>query len=217
MATRPGGGADTPDCDDRAVTTSDLWTVLAGIVLGIVVLGGILYFGGAGPLAPLAGDQSAANPSDERAPELNTTLAEQQITEAVNDERTARGIEPVEHEDAIALVARNHSRDMIEREYYAHESPEGETAFERIEEGAASCGTVGENIAATWWYEPFETTDGERDRHTTVEELADGLAEQWLNSQSHRENMLDPRWERTGVGVAVTDDGEVLVTQNFCA
>lgn len=217
MATRPGGGVDTPDRDDRAVTTSDLWTVLAGIVLGMVVLGSVLYVGGASPLDPPAGDQSAANTTDERAPELNTTLAEQQITEAVNDERTARGIAPVEHEAAITVVARNHSRDMIEREYYAHESPEGETAFERIEEGPAACGTVGENIAATWWDEPVETTDGERDRHTTVEELADGLAEQWLNSQSHRENMLDPRWERTGVGVAVTDDEEVLVTQNFCA
>lgn len=197
---------------DRANAAGGRWSVLAGIVLGIALLGGMFYAGGTTPFA----DQPAANTTDE-TPELNTTVAALAVTEAVNRERAERGIAPVAYDEGIAVVARNHSQDMIERGYYAHESPDGETAFDRIEDGPSSCAAVGENIAATWWYEPFETTEGERDRHTTVEELADGLAEQWLNSRSHRENMLDPRWKRTGVGVAVTEEGEVLVTQNFCA
>jgi uncharacterized protein YkwD len=190
--------------------------VLIGVGLGFALLGGALYVGGANPQAPPAGDQPAANTSDEAAPALNTTRAERAITETINRERASRGLEPVEQDDAIAAVARNHSRDMIERGYYAHESPDGKTPYDRIEAGQPSCHAVGENIAATWWQRPFETDDGERGRHTTVTELANGLAEQWLNSQSHRRNMLDSRWERTGVGVAVADDGEVLVTQNFC-
>lgn len=194
---------------------SDLWAVLAGAVIGVVLLAGVLYVGGANPISP--GEQPAENGSAQQsAPELNTTAAERAVMEAVNRERVARDLPPVDYDPALATVARNHSEDMVERDYYAHESPEGETAFDRVEAGPASCLVVGENIAATWWYEPFETTDGERERHTSIEELSDGLAEQWLNSPSHRENMLDPRWDRTGVGVAVTPEGEVLVTQNFC-
>jgi uncharacterized protein YkwD len=213
---RDGTRAGQSTASGRTVTASGLRAAFVGVVCGLVLLGGLLYVGGANPLSSPTGEQPAANSSDEATPELNTTLAERAITEAVNHERATRGLEPVEHDDAIAVVARNHSRDMVEREYYAHESPDGEAPFERIEAGPPSCGAVGENIAATWWQKPFESTDGERDRHTTVEELADGLTEQWLGSESHRENMLDRRWDRTGVGVAVTADGEVLVTQNFC-
>lgn len=213
---RGGRGGEQSGGGERPVTASDLWAVLVGVAFGLVLLGGLLYVGVGSPLDPSAGGQQAANTSERTVPGLNVSLAERAITGAINRERVTRGLTPVEHDGRIAVVARNHSLDMIERGYYAHESPDGETAFDRIEAGPATCAVVGENIAATWWYEPFETTDGERDRHTSVEELANGLVEQWLGSQSHRENMLDPRWERTGVGVAVTDEREVLVTQNFC-
>lgn len=197
---------------DRS-SAATLWVAVAGLLLGGFFLLGLLSIGGAGPLPPTEGTQS----TNTTAQPLNTTAAEQAIREAVNRERVARGVAAVEAEGGIAAVARNHSRDMIARGYYAHESPDGETPLDRIDDGPASCEVVGENIAATWWHQPFEAADGGRDRHTTVEELADGVAKQWLSSSSHRENMLDPRWERTGVGVAVTKDGEVLVTQNFCS
>jgi uncharacterized protein YkwD len=199
----------------RWLTTSDPWVVLAGIGLTALIVVSMCYIGGANPPTPAA-DQPGGNTTAGNSPELNTTLAERAITEAVNEERQSRGLEPTEHDDHLAGVARTHSRDMIDREYYAHESPDGETPFDRVADSSASCEAVGENIAATWWYRPFETANGEVDRHTSIEELARGSAEQWLSSPAHRENMLDPRWEQTGVGVAVTDDGEVLVTQNFC-
>ncbi|MXR52528.1 hypothetical protein GRX03_13035 [Halovenus sp. WSH3] len=212
MDNRRPRGSDRPSTERAA---SDLWSVVVGAVLGVVLLVGLLYVGGA---SPLGGDQSAANTTDQpAASDLNITAAERAVAAAINRERVNRGRPPVEYDEEIATVARNHSQDMVERSYYAHVSPEGDTAFDRIQNGPASCAVVGENIAATWWNKPFETTDGERERHTSIAELAAGLAEQWLNSQSHRKNMLDPRWERTGVGIAVTPEGEVLVTQNFCA
>lgn len=192
---------------------SDTVAVIVAIAFTGLLVGGLFYTGGIDTPNSTAGDDQseAVNPEP-----LNRTATERAIAAAINRERTARDLDPVEYESGLAGVARNHSSDMIARDYYAHESPEGDTPIDRVQQSSVSCSSVGENIAASWWQRAFESTDGERTQHTTPEELADGLVEQWLNSPDHRENMLNPDWERTGVGVAVTQDGEVLVTQNFC-
>lgn len=197
----------------RRRASAEYIALTAAVVVTVVALGGILVAGGTNPFAAAAGDDQSS--ADDRKP-LNTTAAERAIAAAVSDERTARGLGPVEYESRLAGVARSHSSDMIAREYYAHISPDGDAAFERVKSSSVSCSSVGENIAATWWQTTFETTSGEREFHMSAQELANGIVEQWLNSPEHRENMLDPDWERIGVGVAVTEEGEVLVTQNFC-
>lgn len=200
------GTGEDGHTDRGSVTVVALGVAL---VLGVVLLASVLAVGGE-PLIP-DDDQTADSPEP-----LNTTATERALTTAVNRERTARGLPPVGYDAGLAAVARNHSADMVARSYYSHESPEGDTAFGRVQAAPVSCASVGENIAAAWWHRPFDSLDGERERHTTVEQLAEGLVEQWLNSPDHRHNMLSSEWERTGVGVAVTDEGEVLVTQNFC-
>lgn len=189
---------------------ADYVAVAVALVLGVVLLASVLAVGG-NPLRPAEDDQSV----EDRKP-LNTTATERAVAAAVNRERTEHGLDLVGYDAGLAAVARNHSADMVARGYYAHESPDGDVAFDRVQSRSVACSSVGENIAATWWQRPFETLEGERDRHTTVEQLAEGLVEQWLNSSEHRANMLRADWERTGVGVAVTDKGEVLVTQTFC-
>jgi uncharacterized protein YkwD len=39
--------------------------------------------------------------------------------------------------------------------------------------------------------------------------------EQWLGSRGHRESMLDPQFEKTGVGVAMSGDGVFYFTQLY--
>jgi uncharacterized protein YkwD len=204
-------GVDGGKQSGRKRGSPDIVAAVVVIAFTGLVVGGLFYLGGTDTPNSAAGESDAA----ESEP-LNRTAAERAIAAAINRERTARDLDPVAYRSGLAGVARNHSSDMIARDYYAHESPDGETPFDRVEDSAVSCSSVGENIAASWWQRVFESADGERTRHTTPEELADGLVEQWLDSPEHRENLLDPDWERTGVGVAVTAEGEVLVTQNFC-
>lgn len=206
-------GIDGGEQPRRRRASSDIVAVVVAIAVTGLLVGGLFYIGGTETPGATAGD-GQPNATD-REP-LNRTAAERAIAAAINRERTARDLDPVEYRPGLADVARNHSRDMIARDYYAHESPDGETPFGRVQSSSVSCSSVGENIAASWWQREFESTDGKRTLHTTPEELADGLVEQWLNSPEHRENMLRPDWERTGVGIAVTAEGEVLVTQNFC-
>lgn len=198
---------------DTPRVRADYVVVVVALVLGVVLLGGVVAVGGDQPLLAAGNDQQGAA---DREP-LNTTAVERAVLAAVNRERTARGLETVEYDPRLAAVARTHSADMVSEGYYAHTGPGGDTAFDRVQSSSVSCSSVGENIAATWWQTSFETPGGERDSHTSVEQLADGLVEQWLSSPDHRRNMLSPYWEWTGVGVAVTAEGEVLVTQEFCA
>ncbi len=37
-----------------------------------------------------------------------------------------------------------------------------------------------------------------------------------MNSPGHRENILTEIYDREGIGVEITDDHKVYVTQNFC-
>lgn len=153
-------------------------------------------------------DSSPANATlDERA-------VEELVVEKVNERRAAEGLGTLESVPGIAVVARGHSADMAEREYYAHETPEGAGPADRLDAGGVDCGAVGENIATTWSRRPVEI-EGGTERYDSAEELAAGLVAQWGRSRSHRANMLDPRWELTGVGVETVGD-EVIATQMFC-
>jgi uncharacterized protein YkwD len=43
------------------------------------------------------------------------------------------------------------------------------------------------------------------------------VAERWMISHKHRENLLNARWTRSAIGVAIAQDGRVFFTQVFIA
>jgi len=38
----------------------------------------------------------------------------------------------------------------------------------------------------------------------------------WMDSPGHRKNILTPHWRNEGVGVFLSPDEKVFITQNFC-
>ncbi|WP_101295090.1 CAP domain-containing protein [Halegenticoccus soli] len=205
--------------------------VLAGAAL-LAAQFGALGIDGGPDLPPLGGDdrEPADRPavSDEAVQHgVNRTALEYAIHAEVNDRRTERGLDPVAFDPELREVARYHSEDMAERGYFAHVSPEGEDLSDRYEKFGYECrvrvsglkyATGGENIAKNYRGAPV-ATDGGVERYETEEELAAAIVEGWMNSPSHRENLLQPYWENEGIGVAVTtEDGRTAVyaTQNFC-
>lgn len=105
---------------------------------------------------------------------------------------------------------------MAERDYFSHESPDGETRSDRYERFGYNCrvstgsGTYlkgGENNGRLE-YSGWELSE---------EEIASEIVAGWLESTGHRENLLRKHWQGEGIGVAVGgDDSEIYVTQNFC-
>ncbi len=168
------------------------------------------------------GDDSSADENDDA---LDRALVERFVHEAVNEERTAHGLEELAFDDELRDVARSHSEDMAERGYFAHDDPDGNTVVDRYEAHGYECRadagggayyTGGENIAYTYVDQPVRTASGEVVQHTDERELAAGVVDQWMNSEGHRENLLDDHWTAQGIGVHVTDENRVYATQNFC-
>jgi uncharacterized protein YkwD len=50
----------------------------------------------------------------------------------------------------------------------------------------------------------------------TAGKIAESTVHGWMNSQGHRKNILTPRWKSEGIGVAISPDDKVYITQNFC-
>lgn len=116
------------------------------------------------------------------------------IFDRVNAERAERGLAPVEWSDELAAVAREWSRAMADRGVLEHQDP-GELL--RREELSGFRG-VGENIF---------TGSGP----VTSGRIHAG----WMRSDDHRRNVVNPGWNRLGVGVSCAPDGSVWATQEF--
>jgi uncharacterized protein YkwD len=111
--------------------------------------------------------------------------------QAHNDERDAAGLRPLVLDGALTSVARVRAKDMLDRGYFAHTSPSGETAFTLLKSAGVTYQIAAENIA-------FNTYPDSQ----TLEMAMEGL----MDSPPHRTNILGPEFRRVGIGVASDGD-----------
>jgi len=140
--------------------------------------------------------------SDERV-ELDFTVAnatarpdlETRMLDLVNRERAAAGLPPVAPDPEMTGVARKHSAEMFARGYFAHQTPEGLSPFDRMKRDGVAFRTAGENLALA----------------PTLSVAHNGL----MNSPGHRANILQPSFGRLGIGILDGGRRGLMVTQNF--
>lgn len=135
---------------------------------------------------------------------LETGAVEDHIETRSNEERIAAGVGDTTHDEALAAVARNHSRDMRDRGFVNHTNPDGQDPQDRVEAAGLDC-LPGENI--------YQAPRGALASSEAA--LADHVVRAWMDSAGHRRTLLRERYTRQGVGVAVGEDA-VYVTQLFC-
>ena len=115
---------------------------------------------------------------------------EQHIHLGINAQRQAHGRSPLRHVDQLAAVARAHSDDMVNRNYFDHDTPEGLEPWDRISRSGYNCNSgAGENLAI------------ELDE-INPEDVAEQAVQSWMTSPGHRTNLLDWQYARTGVGAS---------------
>ena len=51
---------------------------------------------------------------------------------------------------------------------------------------------------------------------SSTDEIAERAVTGWMNSPGHRQNILTPRYEIEGIGVAFSADNKIYITENFC-
>lgn len=120
---------------------------------------------------------------------------EKRMLDLVNQERAAAGLRPVVADPELTEVARRHSADMFARGYFAHDTPEGRTPFDRMRQANVSFLTAGENLALA----------------PTLQVAHTGL----MNSPGHRANILRAQFGRVGIGIMDGGMRGLMVSQEF--
>lgn len=107
--------------------------------------------------------------------------AEGEMLLKVNEERRKLAIPELEKDDSLVAVARGHANDMWEKGYFSHISPNNKDVGDRLDGLNVNYSYAGENLALA---------------PTTITAHS-GL----MDSDGHRENILDSRFNKIGIGV----------------
>ena len=121
---------------------------------------------------------------------------EQEVLRLVNAERAKAGLGALAYNWEAARVARYKSQDMIDKGYFAHQSPTYGSPFQMMENFGLRFSAAAENIA--------------KGQRTPAE-----VMNAWMNSPGHRANILSRSVTQIGVGAAKAKNGTLYWTQMF--
>jgi uncharacterized protein YkwD len=125
--------------------------------------------------------------------------------ELVNESRHEHGMPPLALEDKLNVAAQSHADDMFKRHYYGHASPEGRTAADRYAlAGGSRWRLIAENIANCTRCPPPARLSVLRRLHAS-----------WLESPSHRRNILREGITHFGFGFVVDAEQQLFAVQTF--
>jgi len=165
--------------------------------------------------------------ADEDKPVYDAQQIEYLVHELTNQERLNHGLSQLAFDLEITQIARGHSLDMASRNYFAHETPDGLNPTDRADQLGYSCqkivglliySGIAENIFQGHLFDSYYTVNDMITSYDWIseEQIAQITVDGWMNSPGHRENILTEIFDREGIGVEITPDHKVYVTQNFC-
>ena len=123
------------------------------------------------------------------------TADEKEVFDLINKQRTNNGLQPLKIDSEVQRVARIKAQDMVDNNYFAHESPIYGTPFNMLKSFKISYKTAGENIAAN--------------------SSNSGAVIAWMNSSGHKANILSSNYNYTGIGVVSSPKYGKIFVQMF--
>jgi len=138
----------------------------------------------------LAGCGDSLLPTSPEAPAEPEIVA---FVAAMNEHRIEMGCDPLRWNPRAADVATAHSRDMVERGFFAHANPEGQGPADRLSAAGIDYRSVAENIAMG-----FPT--------------GASVLQAWLGSSGHRANIERCALTEHGVGLEGTHWTHIFLT-----
>lgn len=148
------------------------------------------------PIYPNSNNSSGSNNSGSN----NTTTAtlnsdEKEVFDLINKQRINNGLKALQIDPEVQNVARIKAKDMVNNNYFSHESPTYGSPFNMLNNFNISYKTAGENIA------------GNSSNASAVND--------WMNSPGHKANILNSSFNYTGIGVASSPKYGKVYVQMF--
>ncbi len=120
---------------------------------------------------------------------------EKEVFDLINKQRTNNGLQALKIDNEVQKVARIKAQDMVDNNYFAHESPTYGSPFQMLKSFKISYKTAGENIAAN--------------------SSNSGTVNAWMNSSGHKANILNSSYNYTGIGVVSSKKYGKMYVQMF--
>jgi uncharacterized protein YkwD len=119
---------------------------------------------------------------------------EQQVMDLTNQARSEHGLPALKWDPSLTQAARAHAQLMVRNAHLDHQFPGEPGLMARASQAGAHFSAIAENIA--------------------LGPSANAIAKQWMQSQAHRTNILDPQMNAIGVGV-IENSGTLYAVEDF--
>ena len=123
------------------------------------------------------------------------TTDEKEVFDLINNQRTQNGLSALKLDTETLRVARIKAQDMVDNNYFSHNSPTYGSPFQMLNSFKISYKTAGENIA------------GNSSNSSAVTA--------WMNSSGHKANILNSSFNYTGIGVVKSSKYGKVYVQMF--
>lgn len=120
---------------------------------------------------------------------------EKEVFDLINKQRTNNGLPSLQNDSEVQRIARIKAQDMVNNNYFSHNSPTYGSPFDMLKSFKVSYKTAGENIAANSSNSSAVTA--------------------WMNSSGHKANILNSSFNYTGIGVVSSPRYGKMYVQMF--
>lgn len=146
------------------------------------------------PVYPQTGNGGESD-SNNSGNSINLNFDEKEVFNLINKKRVEAGISPLKIDNETQKVARIKAKDMVDNDYFSHNSPTYGSPFDMLKKFKISYKAAGENIA------------GNSSNTKAVEA--------WMNSEGHRANILNNSFNYTGIGAVESKKYGKMYVQLF--
>ncbi|HBQ51258.1 TPA: hypothetical protein DD690_04745 [Candidatus Daviesbacteria bacterium] len=130
---------------------------------------------------------------------ISGDIDQKKLIELTNVEREKQGLPPVAENAALDQAAALKAQNMFQENYWAHFAPSGKTPWDFILGSGYKFTYAGENLAKNFY-------------------SSDEVVSAWMASTTHRENLLNPKYQDIGIAVVegvLNGQKTTLVVQEF--
>lgn len=142
-----------------------------------------------------SGSSSSGSSGTSGTQTSNMNSDEKEVFDFINKQRTSNGLAALKNDSEVQRIARIKAQDMVDNNYFSHNSPTYGSPFDMLKSFKVSYKTAGENIAANSSNSSAVTA--------------------WMNSSGHKANILNSSFNYTGVGVVSSPKYGKMYVQIF--
>lgn len=128
-----------------------------------------------------------------------TDISVDKLYQLTNEQRQNNSLSPLSLNSALTLAAQRKAENMFAENYWSHYSPDGKTPWDFILGAGYQYEYAGENLAKNFLF-------------------SNGVVDAWMNSNSHRENILKKEYSEVGYAIVngiLNGEQTTIVVQEF--